>query len=314
MKFEEIKDLVKFEEQESKLFLPNEIFGDLKANMKKSIHIPVAYSYYYLVSWLYRHAKYGNILIDNKIIKEVLGYHRDQKDLDYIMKKNGLLDEIGYTETVKDFPVVWELDEVEGLKFTFLSEMDDYFQEDIKSRLSRKYSIKYPIKAFERVVDEEGNIEQEGTFFDISNTHCIPFEIFMFCMDNDNIGCTGFYLYSYIKHMNDIYSGGWDVSIDNLSSETGISKKTLTRYLDQLNLYQMVTTKHNQEYFCLALDPKDRKANTYTTNEYDSFTDRPQSYEKLKVVTTGDYYKKREEDLEFLFSNRIDIPLEDLPF
>lgn len=314
MKLEEIKKLLKYDEMESKVFMPNEIFEDLQKSEIKSLHTPVAYSYYYLINWLYRYTKYDVPMIDNKQIKEILGYHPDQKTIDYIMKKNGELDKIGYTETVKDFPILWELDEFEGLKFTMFSEMDEFYQSEVKQHLSRKYSIKFPIKAFVREYDEEGNIDQEGTFYDISDTHCIPFEIFIYCMANDKLGCTAFYLYSFISKMNDKFSEGWDVPIQKMALQTGISKKTLERYLDQLNQYKMIETIHNQEYFCLALDPSERKANTYISNEFDQFTYIPQSYEKLKVIKSNEYYKMKDEKLEKQFGIIVDIPLEELPF
>ncbi|WP_146548785.1 hypothetical protein [Rummeliibacillus suwonensis] len=310
----DIKELLRYNEMESKVFMPNEIFEDLKQSDIKPVHIPFAYSYYYLINWLYRYTKYYETRINNKQIKEILGYHPDQKTIDYILKKNGVLDQIGYTQTVKDFPVMWELDKFEGLKFIMLSDMDGFTQQDIKKHLSRKYSIKYPVKAFVREYDDEGNIDEEGTFYNIMNTHCVPFEVFIFSMQNDKLGCTAFYLYSYIKMMNDKFLGGWDISIRQMVKDTGVSKKTLERYLDQLNKHKMIETIHNMEYFCLATQPEERKSNTYIVNEFDKFLVEPQTYQKLKVIRSSEYYKMRDEKFENLFGGKIDIPLEKLPF
>ncbi|WP_150284749.1 hypothetical protein [Rummeliibacillus sp. TYF-LIM-RU47] len=313
MKYDEIEQLLKFNELESKVFIPNEIFKDLQKSEIKSLHVPVAYCYYYLTNWLYRYTKYDVPFIDNKQMKEILGYHKDQKTIDYIIKKDGLLDQIGYTQTVKDLPLLWEFDEFEGLKFSMLSEMDEFNQKYIKEHLSRKYSIKYPVKAFERAYDDEGNIDQEGTFYDVSDTHCIPFEVFIYCMSNEKLGCTAFYLYSYISRMNDKFDEGWDIPIKKLIEETNIPKKTLERYLDQMKQYKMIEVIYNQEYFCLALDASQRKANTYIINEFDQFTSAPVPYEKLKVITTNEYYKQRN-DIENIFGIVVEIPLEELPY
>ena len=307
-----IKELLQYNEMESKVFVPNELFEDLKKSNIKRVHIPVAYSYYYIINYLYRYTKYYETKVDNKQIKEILGYHRDQQSIDYIIKKNGELDKIGYTQTVKDFPILWEFNEFEGLQFSMLSDMDEFTQHDIKQHFSRKYSIKYPIKAFVREYDEEGNIDEEGTFYSISNTHCIPFEVFIFCMENEKLGCTAFYLYSFISKMNDKFADGYDISIKKLASETGISKKTLERYLDRLNQYKMIETIYNQPYFCLALDPKERKSNTYIIKEFDQFTYTPRPYEKLKVIKSNEYYKMMGKESEI--DNKADILLEDLPF
>ncbi|MFB5281918.1 hypothetical protein [Peribacillus sp. Hz7] len=311
MKYQEITDLLRFNENESNVFMPNEIFEDLQNNMKKGVHIPVAYSYYYLITWMYRHAKYGELQIDNKKIKEILGYNADTKGIDYILKKNGLLDTMGYTETVKDFPVVWELSEDEGLTFTLLSEMDDYFQEEIKGNISRKYTIKFPVKGFERTYDEEGNVEQWGTFFELDNTHGIPFEVFMYCMDNDKIGCTGFYLYAFLKMNNQIFRGAYDIPMKTLSEKTGLPYRTMADSLSNLRQYKMVEGIHNQEYFCLAMEDYKRKANSYITNKFESFTDQPVEYEKMKVLESKEYYKLLEEQKE---EKEESFPLELLPF
>ncbi|AZV43678.1 hypothetical protein BAOM_3069 [Peribacillus asahii] len=297
MKYEEIESLLKFDEKESKLFMPNEIFEDLQNNIKKGVHIPVAYSYYYLVNWLYRHAKFAYNQIDNRKMKEILGYNPDTKGIDYILKKNGALDTMGYTETVKDFPVVWELSEDDGLTFTLLSEMDDYFKEEIKGSISRKYTVKFPVKAFHRhIYDEEmkgdyNNGYEDGTFFEVDNTHLIPFEVFMYCMNNDKIGCTGFYLYAFLKMNNQIFRGAYDIPMKTLAEKTGLPYTTMTDSLSNLRKYKMVEGIHNQEFFCIALEDHKRKANSYITNEFTQFTNEPVEYERIKVLEVEEYFE-----------------------
>ncbi|MCC3645831.1 hypothetical protein JGK52_03915 [Cytobacillus oceanisediminis] len=313
MKFEEIEELLQYNEKEFKIFIANEVFEDLKGAIKNSPHLAFAYSYLFIITWLYRYAKHMSRdgLIDNGKIKEILGYNSMTKGLDYIIKKNGLLDKLGYTITSKDFPIAWTFNQFEGLEFLMYSEQKELLE---VWELPRKYSIKYPVKAFERTLDEAGNIEQEGTFFEVENTHMIPFEVFMYCMDNKDIGTIGFYLYSYIKRMNDFYADGWDISIENMVLETGIAEKTLLRYLDKLKKFNLIQAVHNQEYFCLALDPKERKANTYIANEFDLFTYKPQFYKKMKIMKIDEYQKKKEEEFTKMFGNTVDFPIEELPY
>lgn len=92
MKYEEIKKLVQFNEYngyESKLYMPNEIFADLKANIKNTPHIAFAYSYIYLVTWMYRYTKHivGQEVISNSTIKEILGYSAVTRTINYLIKK-----------------------------------------------------------------------------------------------------------------------------------------------------------------------------------------------------------------------------------
>ncbi|MEH7393324.1 hypothetical protein [Bacillus sp. JJ1474] len=314
MTYEEIEKLLQYHERESKVFIPNEILEELKCHIPNSPHIAFAYSYYYLICWLYRYAKYGVINdIDNKKIKEILGYTAITKGLDYLIKKNGVLDDLGYTITTKDFPLSWTYED-DFLEFDLLSDMDEDIQRNVKQQYSRKYTIKFPPKAFHRTKESKEDSYLDGTFYEVDNTHLIPFEVFLFCMSKKELECTGFYLYSYIKRMNDYHSGGWDVSIENMALDTGIAENTLIRYLDQLRKYKMIEGIHNQEYFCLALDPSERKANTYITNDFDLFTYKPQFYEKIKVMSSHDYYKLREEEFENLFGSGIDISVEELPY
>jgi hypothetical protein len=321
MNFEEIKEYLGYHEQESKIFMPNEIFTDLRnALPDSSSHLAFAYSYYYLTSWLYRYTKYvKSNLIDNGKIKKLLGYNEDYKKIDYIIKKNGLLDQIGYTRTVKDFPVLWEYDNYEGLEFTMYSEQREDIHRYNNITPSRKYNIKFPVKAFERIID--GDLETNGTFYDIENTHEIPFEVFMYCLDNEQIGLTGFYIYSFIKRMNDYYRGGWDISVEGMPTDMGISERTISRYLDVLRKYNLIKVEHNQEYFCLGLDSNERKANTYYANEINEFTYEEKEYEKIKIMMKKEFMniKKSEEkikddEFESLFGNKAFIPVEELPY
>lgn len=316
MNYEEIEKYLQYNEKESNLFIHNEIFKDLQDNFKKTNHIPVAYCYYYLISWLYRYAKYGSFNIDNKKIKEILGYHQDSKGIDYIMKKNGVLDLMGYTITTKDFPISWTFED-DFLDFDLLSQFDEDMQKIIKETLiSRKYTIKYPPKAFHRTKESEEDNYLDGTFYEVDNTHLVPFEVFMYCMSKKEIGCTGFYLWSYLKMQNQIYSSGYDVPMRQLAIEIGIPYNTMVDYLKALRQYNMVNVIHNQEYFCVLLDDSKRKANTYITNDIESFNDRPVEYEKIKVVQANEYIDMMKEKAEKMKmkNESVNISLEELPY
>src|SRR5690606_30549103 len=113
------------------------------------------------------------------------------------------LDNIGYTITDKDFPLGWTYED-KFLEFNMLSDLDEDSQRLIKQQYSRKFTVKYPVKAFYRSnVSEEDNY-LDGTFFEVENTHLVPFNVFLFCMSKKDIGCTGFYLWSFIKMKNQL--------------------------------------------------------------------------------------------------------------
>jgi hypothetical protein len=315
MQYDEIIKTLQYYKKESAIYMPNEIFRDLQNNIKKSLHIPFAYSYYYLVTWLYRYAKYGSINVDNKDMKEILGYNKDYKPVDYIIKKNGILDLMEYTYTAKDYPISWEVND-NYLNFSMLSDFDEETIRTIKETKSRKYTIKFPNKAFFRTKESQEDNYEDGTFYDISTTHLVPFEVFTFCMDKKEIGCTGFYLWSYLKMKNQIFTNGYDISLPKLSKQTGISYRTMCEYLSSLRKYNLIQVKYNQEYFSLAIDEKERKANTYITNEYESFSLSPIKYEKMKILKTNEYYEliKRKHEEFWGEQEHVDIPLDKLPY
>lgn len=152
MNFYEIKALLEINGKESQVFLPNEIFDDLQDYLTNSAQVAYAYSYCYLTQFLYRNCKYFNtkVLLDGKVIKQVLGYSKNNRTMNDIAKKGGLLDRIGYTESTKDFPLTWNFKQSEGesLSFTMASDMP----KETLPPIPKMFFLKKPLKAFERVL------------------------------------------------------------------------------------------------------------------------------------------------------------------
>jgi hypothetical protein len=96
-----LKDLVK-NYSNNKIFMPNEIFKQLIECEwihpdARSPHIAFAYTYYYLICVLYRYCLYeleGGGYLTRKQIKVILGYSKDNKTLDYLIKEHGVLDKL----------------------------------------------------------------------------------------------------------------------------------------------------------------------------------------------------------------------------
>lgn len=317
MKVEEIKKVLSITGRESDIFLPNEIFSDLQGYIVDSTHIALAYSYSYLIQFLYRNCKYFNTeeLIDVSVIKQILGYSKSNRTMNYITKKGGLLEEIGYLESTKNFPMAWsyENNSFEALSFFMASEMD----KDLLPPVPKMFFLKCPLKAFKRVVwhkKADGGIEEkemEGTFYDVSNTHSVGFDVFMYCMANKDLGVVGFYLYSWLKHKNDLFDG-YDVPLSNLSAETGIARRTLIKYMDFLKGYNMIEHQFNQEYFVVGMFDKDRKATTYYTNSYSSFLDKPVPFEKMEVMKREEYLAIKKLEREEFEKSIPSVPMADI--
>lgn len=310
--------------------MPNEIFDDLNAAIKNTPHIAFAYSYIYLITWIYRYSKHTviNNGIGNSTIKKILGYKPETRTVNYLITKGGLLDQIGYTTTVRDIPVGVEVDEGGVLEFTLLSALDDRtasiytygysIEKTVRDNLPKNFTVKFPVKAFHRTKESEDDNYEDGTFFDVENTHNIPFEVFIFCMGKKDIECTGFYLYCYLKHRNDIYESGYDVSLQDLSDETGIAERSLDKYLGFLKSYKLIDFIHNQEFFAVGLKDEERKANTYITNDYEMFNDKPVPFQRINIISKKEYLKRLDEEktveFEKLFGNKADITIDELPY
>ncbi|MCA1027317.1 hypothetical protein LCM23_14545 [Cytobacillus kochii] len=253
-----------------------------------SSHVAFAYSYYYLITWLYRYAKYGEINIAVSDIKSILGYSKTSQEVDFIIKKNGILDSLNYTDTTTNYPIAWEYET--ELEFTLINDLDNYYKDSYRKSKGKNYRVKMPIKSFYR--SEESRQEDDGydgLFFDPYDFHLIPFEVFMRCMDNKNLGVRGFYLYGFLSHKNNLYKEGYTVPIDELADKAAIPLSTLERVLDELRRYNMITCIHNQDFYVKGLE--DAKANTYKTNDYQSYSFEPLEIHKMKMLSPDRYEK-----------------------
>ncbi|WP_121664499.1 hypothetical protein [Metabacillus litoralis] len=294
-RFEILKELEPAKKSKYLIFIPNEIFDDLLNvnEIRNGMHIALAYCYYCLISYLYRYCIYGNILADylnQPNLKKILGYSVINKEIDYIMKRNGVLDAIGYTRTVTEIPISviyidafgnalnfgidsrpFDFEEVFEMEFRFLNEFE-----------KPKFKIKYPVKAFERVIIMDcEEVDSDGTFFDIFYTHPFDMRVFLHAMRHDDIGTVGFYLYQFInRHENHSIQ----ITLENLEKRTGIIGRTLDRYLKKLEAYNYIEVIH-QDFIVNAPVGERNPPNTYTANSYKDIYNEPYNEVRIRNVT-----------------------------
>lgn len=247
-------------EHQNKIYIPNEIFNDLRVlHDKGSSHVAFAYSYYYLISWLYRYAKYGELHIDVKIIKQVLGYSASTQEINYIIKKKGILDQIGYTHTDTDYPITWNWNN-RDIDFTMLSDLDLEMKKVLMEQRGRNYKVKVPVKGLWRTVESEKDNCWDGTFYEVEYTHEMSFDIFAKCMEDKQLGVSAFYLYGYLKYRCDKFDK-YQSSVERLGREIGMSKNTIDKYLTSLMSKGLIKYQEND---CDKIEGEFRKqANTY---------------------------------------------------
>lgn len=298
--YDEISNLLQFNEQQSGHLMPNEIFEDLKKEVLKEkdslkrIHIPFSYSYYYLISWLYRYGKYGDVPINTGILKELLMYRKTYKGINYIIKENGFLDEIGYTNSTNDFPVGLPSRDIDNSPlFTLMSDLNISERKYVYNRINKSFKAKYPIKHMHRYDDDYESGMLTGIFYQSENTHMIDFEVFMYCMSQEGLGVVGFYLYGFIKNKNQIFRDSYNASYLTLAEEVGLAYSTMARYMKVLREYNVVTGIRNQEYYVEGLPDEEREPNSYIANGFDAFYAKRLPISKMPVMSLEKYIEQK---------------------
>lgn len=294
MELRDVLERVCYEENDlkNKLFMRNNIFDrlgnckELKSGKKN--YVSESYSYLVLLTYLYRNCKYlqmENVKLEE--FKEILGFNKKYQKINFVIKENGVLDEKGFTKTIyaRELPMMYSF--VEGeLKFTTWEEYDSTknFREMIKGRgqniYNKRLKGKIPLDA---VYSEEG-VVNEGTLFytnnpeAIDNTHEVDIRAFFLCLSNKDLGCEGFYVYSYLSSLPK-NNGYVEVSIEKISARTKIPKRTLSRILHFLKGHNLLHCKPKN----YIIGKKSKGANEYKTLSGKSYSKEVLDYEKAKV-------------------------------
>lgn len=308
--------------------MPNELFNDL-LQMKedkelKPVHIGFTYSYIYLQTYMYRYSTYSTYVPSVEEIKELFGYNPTEQRVNYIIKKNGLLEQKDILTTTTEFPIVSdmvfdefdnrvpEITTIQGFYNEFEYETADDWRKEVG--ITRRATCKYPVFGFERDY-EDGCIE--GTFFDTSNTTIIDMDTFLFCMATDDIGVNGFYVYAYLLDRSNKFNGDFNATYKRIAKETGIGLNSITNIMNALRSHNLITTVYNVEYFSFSVPKKDRVPSTHKVNTSDKFSEDKIEYDKLKFISDKWYKEKFREKFtnEDTFTyDGIDIDISDLPF
>jgi Helix-turn-helix domain len=220
--------------------MPNEIFDDLnQMEFKSWKHKAFAYSYYYLITYIYRNALYGINPEDysqEKILSSLVSSYRK---LMYITKKNGVLDTAGYTETTTDYPIAVYMDN-DIIEFALIKNLRKEIPK-LRIEHSPRLSIKVPLKAFKRFEGED----LTGTFYDFQNTHLIKIGDFINIISNEKLGYVGLYLYAYIKTMANRYGGSLNMTNKRLADHIGCNERTVIKHLKELKKMGYINSKRN---------------------------------------------------------------------
>lgn len=237
--------------------LPNSVFRTLSSSIKNkngsSNSQQIAFSYVYLIvtGFLYKYAHFVDIdtgtYIQNSDIKQLLGYSKTTKSIDHVIKKDGILDFLSLTATIKDYPIRFDFDKAELInnipirEFTMVSELveDDPMKPLIKKTVkNRNYEVKEPLYMTTATADTE-----YGTLYSVERTHAITIsELIRFLFDED-MDNTHFLLYGYLKSRCKGYQ-------QNMKS-MAVYKMTLEMGIDRSTFYNRLEFLKNQEYIAV---------------------------------------------------------------
>lgn len=181
--------------------MPNEIFSDMRkwlevGELKSPHHQEFIYCFYWMIAYLWNYAKYGEHGYTLGDIKKLLGYNPAEKRLNYIIKKGGLMDQKEYTSSVNDYPILWHMNEDKKMSFTMLSDYDKESRAMLNKFSSVNVLVKAPLKSI-------GTEEEDGLFWNPSNSHMMRGEIMVACTVDRKLNCSAVYMYGLLLMMSE---------------------------------------------------------------------------------------------------------------
>ena len=276
-KLKEHFENIKYQDENANIRLPNNIFKYLSDSIKNksgSTNIQqVAFSYAYLITnaFLYKYAHYVDIdngtYIQNSDIKELLGYNRKTKTIDKIIKKNGILDKLGLTETIKDYPIRFitnpkeHINDIPLREFIVISELniDDINYNTIKNIVkNRNYEINEPLFLTTGFKDSE-----YGTLYNIERTHEITLKEFIKFIFDEELNNIDFLIYGFLKSRCKGYKDNMKaMAVYKIVLEIGIDRSTFYEHLEILKRKKYIKVNH-KEWKVKGEKYKNMEANEY---------------------------------------------------
>ncbi|MEK4871222.1 hypothetical protein [Niallia sp. FSL W8-1348] len=278
----ELKGIVQYDNKENYLLMPNEVIEmlvkDEELNKKKAPHVAFAYTYLYMITWLYRYAKYGVMSFEDvtkSAILKMMGIAETSSEYNYIVKKGGVLDRLGLTATLSytEAPINWWTNEEDSHgfpEFTYFYELEETIKQMIlNGQTTKRRQFKEPLLATgyrNPLNEEEGEEAYNGTFYEGGKeyTHLVGFDVFLECITNPSLGFVAFYLYAFIK----VRMGAnteVSISLEGITKYSGILPTTRDKYLKELKGFGLIRSL--PENYCLERGGYHTEPSTYWVKE-----------------------------------------------
>lgn len=299
---QEYYQLLSVSEAESSVVMPNEFFDDTSKIVEKihisksSKHVSFSFGYLYLTTYLYRYAKFHDhkdYMFNEDELKRLLTIsptNKGKHSVNSIIKRSGVLEELGYIEKVRDYPISYDYDpEEKEFVFSYISDViadlgesaHKYFNINSKNR-----RVNLPLKMFNDREIKAIDMECSGTLYDVTYTTSIDIKVFIYCMVRDKLGIEAFYLYSFIKYKNGANKGLWRRNLDGMIKDTGLSESVVKSRLKEMEECKMIFCTH--EDFVVKSDEEKRQPNGYSVQSYELFSKNDAdkiSYKRGRIIS-----------------------------
>ncbi|MFQ3543624.1 hypothetical protein Q7A53_06015 [Halobacillus rhizosphaerae] len=265
------ENIDKFHENAS-IRIPNEIFSDLSKSVSTNIQqSSFAYVYLLTIGILYKYTNFVDLnngtYIQNSDIKELLGYNRKTKTIDRIIKKDGVLDELGLTLTTSQYPIRFEkyhekINNIQFGEFTLIGELEEsdiQFSTYRNIVKNRNYSVKEPLFLTSGYKDSE-----YGTLYSIEKTHRILVSEYLTLIKDEDLDNIDIMLYSYLKSRCKGYgNNAKDIPLLRITKELGIKNDAFYSHLKKLETKNFIEVNHKNWRMPNVRNPVQMDANEY---------------------------------------------------
>lgn len=321
------RDILKPQEKELPILISNEIFHDLPRGLDankqgtSSKHIAFAFSYVYLITYLYRYTKYG--LIDKKMkfteqeLKKLLTVSptsKGKEGVNYIVKKGGVLEQLGYIKKGEEAPVGWEYyyNDDDDLNNEVYFHFDSFLNMEIlsKEQWIRIEKCNLPLKLLEERIEIEYELDEEGNeikerileehilgeyFVRAKHTTAIEIDTFIYCITKEGLGVQAFYLYSFIKYKNGYFGGNWQRPLTGIAEETGLKLHTIKKTLKAMEEHNMIWSSHEVFVTGLYDTGEQKNASEYKVLDYIHFYtgNRKKTIKTREVITVKEWENRK---------------------
>lgn len=205
-------------------------------------HVTFAFSYYCLISYLWKYAKYGKQEFNANDIKSILGISKTNRKYDYIFKKGGVLDDKRLTETTRDFPISVTFDNYKNIIINTLSMLEDEaIAKDFLKNYNNRYTCKKPLHQIKRKT-------KDGLLYSNNDAMKVTIlEFTRFLLDKE-FGMDVFYLYLFIKlKFKVIKKDEMNILMSELEEQLGFERKKIREMMGKLKDIGILDIRTEQE-------------------------------------------------------------------